>query len=511
MNIVHKDWLSVVAGVAAFGLLVAPASAASGGWSSPTPVHNAGRLSSVSCPSPSFCAAVDLDGNYTTYNNGTWSSATTADTTGQPNAVSCTSSSFCVLGDNGGYALMWNGSTWAMAPPESQGNPIDSGGVFVSVSCAVPAFCIAGDAYGYVFNWNGSAWNEWTGSAWGTPGSGAQPLDTNVSPNRTHPPVNGVSCPPTPPNSTPFCAAVDDMGNAYTFNGSTWSAPDMIDSAELISVSCPSSSFCAAVDKLGYAFTWKGGIWSAPDPIDTPAGQDGGFTSVSCASAGFCVAVDIDGNYVVYTGQWGQVQSVDSGTTLPLTSVSCPSPSFCAAVDSNGNALVYQGAPANISQPTITGSADMGSTLTAVHGTWSGNPISYAYQWLRCNQTGNGGCSPISGATSQTYTPVVADIGHALRVYVSATNPNGTGGPVASTATRAVTALAPAHNQRDRRERVPSLPRREAALRGHDQPDGPWLCIRHGERSEGRDRRQQARDDCCRPERGCPDRAQRNR
>jgi hypothetical protein len=66
-----------------------------------------------------------------------------------------------------------------------------------------------------------------------------------------------------------------------------------------------------------------------------------------------------------------------------------------------------------------------GETLTADDGTWSGTtPMTFAYQWQRCDTNG-ANCADIAGATSKTYTAVAADVGHTLRVRVTATNSAG--------------------------------------------------------------------------------------
>lgn len=81
-------------------------------------------------------------------------------------------------------------------------------------------------------------------------------------------------------------------------------------------------------------------------------------------------------------------------------------------------------APVNSALPTISGTAKVGATLTASDGTWTNSPTSFAYQWQRCASDGTG-CGDITGATSKTYSPSTGDVGHALRVSVTAGNSDG--------------------------------------------------------------------------------------
>jgi hypothetical protein len=92
--------------------------------------------------------------------------------------------------------------------------------------------------------------------------------------------------------------------------------------------------------------------------------------------------------------------------------------------DSAATSIVSPAAPTNGILPTITGTTTQGQTLSAGAGTWSGASGSVAYQWEDCDSRG-ANCSPISGATSGTYTLAAADVGHTLVVVVIASNPGG--------------------------------------------------------------------------------------
>ncbi|HET7567434.1 MAG TPA: hypothetical protein VFJ91_05545 [Gaiellaceae bacterium] len=83
--------------------------------------------------------------------------------------------------------------------------------------------------------------------------------------------------------------------------------------------------------------------------------------------------------------------------------------------------------PQNTAQPSLTGTVREGSTMTAVEGQWSGSPTTFEYQWQRCRNDGTS-CLDIAGATAKTYLLTSADVGHAIRVGVTAVNADGTSG-----------------------------------------------------------------------------------
>lgn len=88
--------------------------------------------------------------------------------------------------------------------------------------------------------------------------------------------------------------------------------------------------------------------------------------------------------------------------------------------------------PANTVAPAISGTPEVGQTLTASDGTWTGSPT-FTYQWKR---DGNA----IGGATASTYALVAADVYAAITVTVTGTNAGGS----ASATSAATSAVLPA-------------------------------------------------------------------
>jgi hypothetical protein len=81
-------------------------------------------------------------------------------------------------------------------------------------------------------------------------------------------------------------------------------------------------------------------------------------------------------------------------------------------------------APANVTPPTIDGVFREARTVTAQTGTWQNNPTSFSYRWQRCDEAGEG-CSNLPGETQRTYTLDANDVGHTIRLVVTAANADG--------------------------------------------------------------------------------------
>jgi hypothetical protein len=111
-----------------------------------------------------------------------------------------------------------------------------------------------------------------------------------------------------------------------------------------------------------------------------------------------------------------------------LNGVDGPAPAEVRS-DLDGLSPIAASPPANTGRPSITGAAKQDSSLAASDGTWSGTntaatPITFSYQWLRCD-TGGNACQPISGATKAGYVAAAPDVGSRIAVRVTGSNSGG--------------------------------------------------------------------------------------
>ena len=125
----------------------------------------------------------------------------------------------------------------------------------------------------------------------------------------------------------------------------------------------------------------------------------------------------------------GEVVSFDSfdrtvGAGVPTTGV---------GGDGDGG---NEAAPTATSAPRITGTAKVGSTLTADPGTWDTANVVHTYQWLR-------GTASITGATTSTYVATFDDLDQPVSVRVTAARAGGPEGKATSAAVTVAPGAAP--------------------------------------------------------------------
>ena len=367
--------------------------------------NGANALTAVSCASTTFCMGVDNAGNAMAYSGRSvgWGEAVSIDTgsvggdaqssTDYPGwnklvAISCPSTSFCMAIDKVGNAFTYDGAAWSSAgSPYSAGiQPQLANGIYelTSLSCASASFCVAVSllGIGQAVIWNGTGWGTGTSLNFATPTS--------------------VSCP-----TSRFCTAVDTAGDVYDYNGVSWSlvSTHPFQGDTLSSVSCTSASFCAVLDNTGDAATYTAGSWSALTPTGAalPAGTDWTHGNLlSCTTSNFCF--DASGAY--YDGTSWQVDN----DYWVHTSASCVTSTFCMDLQDPAGPGFASGtvAPA-ISEvpiapagsPVSAGDLSHDATVTVVLADQYGNPDA-------CHQVV---LSPASAATSPTITPEAPPVG----------------------------------------------------------------------------------------------------
>ncbi len=129
--------------------------------------------------------------------------------------------------------------------------------------------------------------------------------------------------------------------------------------------------------------------------------------------------------------------NADAGATISCW-VTATNASGSNAASAAGVGPIIALAPTNSAAPVVSGTTTQGQTLSTTNGTWTNNPSSFAYQWLRGGVT-------IAGATANTYTLVAADVGAGITCRVTATN-NGGSNNATSNSVGPIIALAPTNS-----------------------------------------------------------------
>jgi hypothetical protein len=200
----------------------------------------------------------------------------------------------------------------------------------------------------------------------------------------------------------------------------------------------------------GYDYTLRTAAAGASPPVDNvPPVISGVVQRASTLSA---TAGSWSGNISSYVYQWqrstdgGSTWSSISGATGPTYSpglreefarlrvyVSASGAGGTASALSAATGAVAMAPPIVASLPTVTGSAQVGSVLTAQPGGWApatGN--TFAFLWQR--RYGSGSYQNIPGVSGTAYTAAPNDLGDTIRVIVTVSNVDGS-----ATATSAAT------------------------------------------------------------------------
>jgi hypothetical protein len=361
------------------------------------------EIASISCaPGTTFCGIADDSGGAYTLSGQTLSSRTQVATTSVANpngfdTISCPSQTFCMAIDELGNTFKYSDGMWSAITPAL--GALTQTTSSLQVSCTSESFCIAalpgaGDENFYV----------WTGASWGTA----------VLLENTGATITGLSC-----TSTTFCVATDTRDLALKFNGSTWTPTTSrltgVDAVnDLFYVSC-TGTFCLAssFESADTLTTSDGSTWAPGTNIKTANGGFGAGGPTSCATASMCAIVDLSGNGYTYAvpdtlaTQPSLAGLATAGSTITLTPGTVSSPDV-SVVDSFQRCL--GGCTALSGTSYTTTAADVGANIqdsetTGVGLDTEGPFASNTVGPITSSSTGTPGGGTPGGGTPGSGTP----------------------------------------------------------------------------------------------------------
>jgi dipeptidyl aminopeptidase/acylaminoacyl peptidase len=234
---------------------------------------------------------------------------------------------------------------------------------------------------------------------------------------------------------TSYLVASADVGSrlrvAVTATSSAGSATaNSAATAVVAAASAPTNSVAPSVSgtpRVGSFLTVLRGTWSPTTGVTFT------YRWQRCdASGGNCsdVAGATSTSYTATSADLGsrlRVVVTGSNAAGSQSATSAATAAVAAATSTGSTSGTTSTFPRNVTRPRVTGNLAHGSTLTADRGSWTGtSPLSFAYQWERCDDQDEDDCDEISGATGSTYTLVRADVGSRIRVAITARNSAGT-------------------------------------------------------------------------------------
>jgi hypothetical protein len=367
------------------------------------------EVAAISCaPATTFCAVTDDGGGAYTLSGEILGSRTQLTANGVGfDAVSCPTSSFCMAIDGTGHTFKYSAGTWSAAGTLGS---LSSETSDLLVSCVSEHFCLA------ALPGSGSDENYYTyhGVSW----RGASVLESTGAVE------SGLSC-----TSSTFCVAADTSDNTEKFNGSSWTSPQHHGAGSSLndqfSVSC-AGAFCLAdsfEDGSTY-LTSDGTTWSVGSNLKDPDTGDGAGGPTSCTSSTMCVVVDLSGVGNTYAlpdtlaTQPSLAGSATAGSTISLTSGTAANPET-SVVDLFQRCLDGCTSLAGTSYTTTTsdeGASIRDSETTGIgldiEGRFAANaigPISSPSTDAGGSSAGGTGSTPPAGGTSPH--PVAASVG----------------------------------------------------------------------------------------------------
>ena len=133
-----------------------------------------------------------------------------------------------------------------------------------------------------------------------------------------------------------WCLVVDQTGNAWTFDGTTWQRQARAPHGAIEDLTCVSATWCLAVTYDRYPMVFDGTAWSEGAPLPgtaTPA-------EVSCPTTTFCAVSSTDGTVWQLAGATWSATQVD---TVGMLGISCPTTTFCMVAGNFGRLWVWTG------------------------------------------------------------------------------------------------------------------------------------------------------------------------